>query len=367
MKSNYFNMLLFLLTTTMVLAKTPFNNDFKGRYTKEKTIKKQYNVNADALLKITNSYGNLKITSWNENRVEITVIITTNGDNEEKVAKQLDEIDVSFDASPQMVTAETRIGKQNQSWWSSWTSGNSNNNVNMEINYIIRMPVTNAVDLNNDYGGIYLDKLKGKASISCDYGHMELGELLADNNFLSFDYTNNSTIGYMKSGKINADYSTFTLEKAETIELNADYTKSTFNALKTLNFACDYGTLSADQIGSIKGRGDYLSVRLGSVSGNVDLNADYGSIKIEKLTAAAGNVSIQTDYAGIRLGYAPDYHFNFTISLQYAGLSGEEDFDIVTKRIESSDKYYKGNYGGANAANTVNINTEYGGVTFVKN
>lgn len=367
MKSSYFKTLLLLLTTTLVLAKNPFTNDFKGRYTKEKTIKKEYNVNADALLKITNSYGNLKITSWNENRVEITVIITTSGNNEEKVAKQLDEIDVGFDASPQMVAAETRIEKGNQSWWSSWTSSNSSNNVNMEINYIIKMPVTNAVDLNNDYGGIYLNKLKGKASISCDYGHMELGELLADNNFISFDYTNNSTIGYMKSGKINADYSTFTLEKAGTIELNADYTKSTFKALETLNFACDYGTLTAEEIGSIKGRGDYLSVRLGSVSGNVDLNADYGSIKIDELTAAAGDVSIQTDYAGIRLGYAPDYHFNFTISLEYAGLSGEEDFDIVTKRIESSDKYYKGNYGGANAANTVNISSEYGGVTFVKN
>ena len=366
MKSNYFNMIIFLLTTTLVLAKTPFNNDFKGRYTKEKTIKKEYNVNADALLKITNSYGNLKITSWNENRVEITVIITTNGNDEEKVAKQLDEIDVSFDASPQMVAAETHINKENKSWWSSWTSGNSSNNVNMEINYIVKMPVTNSVDLNNDYGGIYLNKLKGKASISCDYGHMELGELLADNNFLSFDYTNNSTIGYMKSGKINADYSTFTLENAENIELNADYTKSTFKALKTLNFTCDYGTLSADQIGSIKGRGDYLSLRLGSVSGNVDLNADYGSIKIEELTAAAGDVTIQTNYAGIRLGYAPDYHFNFTISLEYAGLSGDEDFDMVTKRIESSDKYYQGNYGGSGATNTVNISSEYGGVTFEK-
>lgn len=164
--------------------------------------------------------------------MEITVVITTNGNDEEKVAKQLDEIDVSFDASPQMVSAETRIEKENRSWWSSWTSGNSSNNVNMEINYIVKVPVTNAVDLNNDYGGIYLNKIKGKASISCDYGHLELGELLAENNILSFDYTNNSTIGFMKSGKINADYSTFTLEKAETIELNADYTKSTFKALK---------------------------------------------------------------------------------------------------------------------------------------
>lgn len=366
MKSNYFNTFLFLLTTTLVFAKTPFTNDFKGRYTKEKTITKAYDVNEDALLKITNSYGNINITSWNENRVEITVVIKTNGNDEEKVTQRLNKIDVSFDASRHMVAAQTRIEKENQSWWSSWTSG-SNNNINMEINYTIKMPVTNAVNLNNDYGGIYLNRLKGKASISCDYGHMELGELLADDNSLSFDYTNNSTIGFMKSGTINADYSTFTLEKAENIELNADYTKSTFRAIKTLNFACDYGNLTADQIGSIEGRGDYLSLRLGSVDGDVNLNADYGSIKIDELMATAGDVNIQTDYAGIRLGYAPEYHFNFTISLEYAGLYGEDGFDFVTKRIESSDKYYKGSYGSTNATNIVNISSEYGGVTFEKN
>ncbi|MGB3773649.1 MAG: hypothetical protein WA951_00175 [Leeuwenhoekiella sp.] len=367
MKSNYFNILILLLTVSVAFAKAPLNKNFNGKYTKEKTIKKEYSVDADALLKVSNSYGNLNITTWNESRIEITVTVKTNGNNEEKVAQKLKEIEVDFSASGQLVTAETIFERESKSWWSSWTSNGSNNNVNMEINYTIKMPITNKVDLNNDYGGIYLNKLEGKASISCDYGRMEVGELLGDDNFLSFDYTNNSTIGYMKSGKINADYSSFTLENAEIVELNADYTKSTFKNVKTLNFVCDYGNLSAETIGSIEGRGDYLSLRLGNVSGDVDLNADYGSIKIDELTADAGNVSIQTDYAGIKLGYAPDYHFKFTISLEYAGLSGEDDFDIVTKRIESSDKFYQGNYGGADASNTVNISTEYGGITFIKN
>ncbi|WP_031425982.1 hypothetical protein [Flavimarina sp. Hel_I_48] len=366
MRNSYFKTLLLVFMTTIVFANTFASNGIKGRYTKEKTIKKEYNVNADALLKITNSYGNLNITSWNENRIEITVVVTTDGNNEEQVLRKLDEIDVLFEASSQQVMAETKFKRESQSWWSSLTSSISNNNVNMEINYTVKMPITNSVDLNNDYGGIYLNKLKGRAAISCDYGHLEVGELLADNNMLRFDYTNNTTIGFMKSGKINADYSSFTIEKGGEIELSADYTKSTFNSLKSLRFTCDYGNLDIDQIGAIDGSGDYLSLRMGRVSGDVDLSADYGSIKISELTADAGNVNINTDYANIRLGYAQDYHFNFTISLEYAGLSGEEEFDMVTRRIESSNKYYKGNYGGANAENNITISSEYGGVTFEK-
>ncbi|MEH6406402.1 MAG: hypothetical protein V7767_03905 [Leeuwenhoekiella sp.] len=364
MKIKYFkSIFLFLLTTSLVFA----NNTgpvLKGRYTKEKKIKKEYNVNTNALLKINNSYGNVDITSWSENRIVIEVTIKTNGNNEEKVAEKLNDIDVDFEASAGFVSAITRIGKdRNNSWWNSW---NNSSNVNMEINYLIKMPITNSVDLNNDYGGIFLNKLEGQAKISCDYGKLELGELMADNNYLNFDYTNNSTIGYMKSGKINADYSAFTLEKAENVELNADYTKSSFNSVKNLNYDCDYGSVTAEQIGKITGRGDYLSVKFGSVSGDVNINADYGSIKIDELTAKAGDVVIQSDYAGIKLGYSADYNFRFSIKLEYAGLGGEEDFEINKQRIESSDKFYEGYYGSASAKNSININSEYGGVTFNK-
>ncbi len=364
MRIKYFNVLLvFLAATTLSFAHNTDPNRLKGRYTKEKKIKKEYNVNSDAMLRISNSYGNVDVTSWNENRVVIEVTVKTNGNNEDKVAEKLDDIDVEFDANGGLVYARTKIGKEKSSWWNSW---NDNNNVNMEINYAIKVPVTNSVDLSNDYGGIFLNRIEGQAKISCDYGRLELGELMAENNYLSFDYTNNSTIGYMKSGKINADYSSFTLEKSEYVELNADYTKSTFEDINSLNYACDYGNLTAENLGKITGRGDYLSVRLGQIMGDVNLNADYGSIKIDKLTSEAGDVVIQSDYAGITIGYAQDYNFTFNIKLEYAGLSGDDDFEMIKKRIESSDKYYEGYYGNSSSQNNININSEYGGVTFKK-
>ena len=86
----------------MAFASALFANNgggLKGKYTKEKTIKKEFNINADALLKVRNSYGNLNITSWNENRVVMEVSIKTNGNNEEKVIKRLQQITVDFENS----------------------------------------------------------------------------------------------------------------------------------------------------------------------------------------------------------------------------------------------------------------------------
>ncbi len=362
MKTKITHLLLFVLAIPFVVMG---NNGYpKGKYTKEKRIKKEYNVNADAKLVIDNSYGNVNMVSWNENRIVIEVLVKTNGNDEERVQEKLDEIDVRFEGSPSYVSAKTSFERSSsRSWWNSW----KNNNVNMEINYTIKLPATNMVDISNDYGGIRLDRLEGNAKISCDYGKITIGELLAENNYLNFDYTKNSTISYMKSGRINADYSSFMLERGGDIELNADYTKSEFGNIENLNYSCDYGSIKTEEGDNITGRGDYLSARIGVVHGDVNINADYGSIRIEQLASDAGDVLIQSDYTGIKLGYSPAYNFRFSIQLEYAGLSGKDDLTFNKERINTTDKYYEGYRGSSSTTNTVNINSDYGGVTLFDN
>ena len=65
--------ILSLFALPLMVTASPDGGGLKGRYTKEKTIKKEFDVNSDALFKVKNSYGNLNITSWNENKVMIEV------------------------------------------------------------------------------------------------------------------------------------------------------------------------------------------------------------------------------------------------------------------------------------------------------
>ncbi len=355
-----FTLLLLVLTPLVTVA----NNDkLGGKYTKEKTIKKEFNVNADALLKVNNNYGNLNITSWNENRIVIEVHIKTNGDNQEKVQKKLDEISVDFEASSSLVSARTTYSQQKSNWGWNW---GKNNNVNMQINYTIKLPIKNSVNLDNDYGNIILDRIDGHAKINCDYGRLEIGELRGRNNQLNFDYTSKSTIGYINSGKIEADYSGFTIEKAGNLIIDTDYTNATIDNMENLEYTGDYGNLSVGEANNIQGTGDYVTIRLGTIHGNVDLVSDYGSIRIAELAEDAGNVSIRTDYTGIKIGYNANYHFDFDITTSYSGVSGKDDFEINISTEKSNNKHYEGYYGSANSGNKVTLNSDYGGISFTK-
>lgn len=361
MKKQLLYSLALLLTPLFIIA---HNGDMRGKYTKEKTIKKEYNVNTDATIEIDNSYGNLDIVTWDENRIVIDVTITTNGDDEHKVQEKLDGITVDFDATPNWVSARTQFERnRGKSWW-SWTKKNS---VNMKINYLIKMPATNNVKLNNDYGSINLGTLKGNADIRCDYGKITTKELLGDSNEIRFDYTNNCYFEYIESGLINADYSDYTVSKTKDLRVQADYTKSHIEIAENVNYNCDYGSIKVDKANTFKGNGSYLTVRLGDMYQNVSIGADYGSVRIDKLHDKVKSVNINSDYTGIKIGYSPSLDFSFNLDLEYAGLKGEDDFEILKKRTDYTSKSYSGYHGSENANCNITIDSEYGGITFFKN
>ena len=352
-------LLVFLLIPLLGIAKP---DPRKGKFEKSKTVKKEYNVNADALVKISNKYGNLDVVTWTENRVVIEVTITVNGNNEDKIKSRLDRIHIEFSGSRSQVTAKTVIEKTSSGWFGS------NNNINYQIDYKVKMPVTNNANLINDYGTISLNELRGKADINCDYGKVLIGSLYHENNNINMDYTSNSVIEFINSGRINADYSKLRIEKAKSIDLNADYTTTVIENIENLEFNCDYGKIEVENGNIIEGNGDYLTMRFGKVYKKLVVDADYGGIRINKVMKGFDRVKIVSDYTGIKIGLEDGISFDFIARLSYAGFSYDKDNITYIKRIEKSEsKYFEGYVNEQNSNSKIEINSEYGSVKLYNN
>ena len=344
-----------------------FSTDYpKGKYEKSTTIEKEFKVNADALLKIKNKYGNVDIVSWNKNIIALKIVITVNGASEDAVERKLKDIYVEFSASSNEVSAKTIIERSSRNW--SWW-GRNNKRLNYKINYIVKMPITNNLDLTNDYGSISLDKLKGRAEINCDYGRFDIGELQSADNEINADYAPSSSIDFINGGSINTDYSKVSIDKANKIDLKADYTTVQFGSVIDLNYNCDYGSLKADTVGSVIGNGDYISIKIGTLSKLLDIKADYGSLKVDKILKGFTSVKVNTDYtSGMRFGFEKGSAFDFIIDMEYARFKYDNmALDFHKKIIKSTSKYYEGFFGKQNSGKTVNINVEYGSVSFYNN
>lgn len=344
---------LFILFPTILIA-----NDDK-KHEKSKTISKNFTVNKNATLYISNKYGNLNVTTWNQNRIEIEVKITVKGDDLSNIEQKLNAIDVHFEASESLVEARTKI-ESTKSKWSWWGKSNTN----YKINYFVKMPITNNADLNNKYGSIELGSLEGKANLNCDYGNVEVDKLLNDTNSINLDYCGNSEINFMKSGSVNIDYSKLRIVNSEDLKINADYSTIKIGTTTNLKFNSDYGSISVNNVSTIVGGTDYAAIKIGTLKKALKINTDYGSIRVQDIAKGFENITIDGSYAGIKLGTSSDNNFNFTIDLGYAGFNYPKDNVDMFKSIKkSSKKHYEGTFGKGNSNSTINIKSSYGGVS----
>lgn len=360
MKSIYKITFLFLLVPFLTSA----NIDGK-KEEKTKKINKEYSVNANAKVAIDNRYGDLNVVTWNKNKVEIEVTITVKGNDLDAIEEKLESIDIDFEGSASFVSAKTIFEKGQKSSWSFWKK---NNNLSYKIDYKVKIPNTNTVDLNNDYGSIYLGNLAGKANINCDYGKIIVGELSANNNNINLDYCSSSTIDFMKSGNINVDYSKITVEKAENLNVNEDY--STIKIVKTENiqFNADYGSITIDEAVNVNGNSDYASMRLGTIYKNLEIDTDYGGLSVQRLVRGFESVIIDGQYAGIKIGVDEDAVFDFEMDLQYASFRYDDDKIEFAKKIsKNSKKYYEGKFGNGSSNSIIKIRSQYGGVSIKEN
>jgi hypothetical protein len=345
----YKTLLILMLFPGIALAATG-----KGKFTKQKKISKSYAVNANAGLNVASKYGNVYITTWDEDRTEIEVLITISGDHEDDVTKRLNGIDVDFEASRTLVAAKTRIenfkGKR----------------ISMEINYTIKIPKNGTIGINNQYGSIKLGKINGGVNLSCQYGSVVIDELNSDNNTLKLQYCDNSRISLIKNGSVTVQYSDMVIGKANTLNLNSQYGDVTVTSVSDLTYKIQYGDLTVRAADKITGSGNYSDVTIGTLDNLLNATTNYGDLTVAKLNKGIKNVSVTATYSDITIKYDEAAAFDFEMSGSYADISVAQGVKISEKIEKSSSTSYKGYYRSSGVAR-VYIKTSYGDIALGKN
>lgn len=351
MKKQY-NILILLLLIPFL----GFSND--GTYiTKQKNIKKTYIVNLNAGIDIENKYGNISVSTWDEDKIDLDITIKVNGPNENWVNEKLNNIDVNITALKSMVTAVTSIGT------SSYKSKGSTNS--FEINYVIKIPKNGSVKLLNKYGNIATENIFGAADIACRYGKISLGKLNSSTNNVKIEYCQNSTIDYIKNGNIEARYSGLKINESGNLNLDTNYTDLVILEGQNIKYDCNYGTFKFQKINSFSGAGNYLTISIGEISNSVNLDTNYSKINISTITSKANNVNINSGYSDVYLGYDMNYSFDFDINTRYGGIKSDNSLDVLVNETKNTSKRISG-FNKKKGQNKVTINSNYGNVTLNK-
>lgn len=344
--------LVFVILSNGSFANTPINRNYK----RTKTIVKEFRVGHNNTVAVNNKYGDITITTWNENKVSIEVVITVKSSDEELADKRFNSINIEFNQEDNRVLAQTIIHKKK----GGWSFFKRNVSIDTQIDYHIKMPVYNQVDLNNDYGSIFIDVLDGKSKINCDYGFIRIGKLNNKINTIFMDYGSNSTIDFINEGKINTDYSSLAIDRANDLKIVADYSNIEIEWVENLTYKNDYGSLKIENIQSLEGNGDYLTVKVDQLYKNMNVSCDYGSIKVHQIHKGFAKVLIDADYTGVKLGIVNTASFKFDLSNSYADIKFEDlDASFTYKEIIMFSKIFKGKVGKDSTNSFIKVTSSY--------
>lgn len=331
----------------------------KGKYKERKVYNETFDVSKDARISLHNKYGNINIETWHKKTVSIEVQVIATGRDEDDVLERLEEVNIQISGNKSYVSAATEIDRK--TGFFSWFN---NNSASIRIDYIIKMPETNLLELKNSYGDVFVDKLKANVKLDVNYGNIKAGELWGEDNYIELDYSSGSgsEFEFINRGTIDADYATVYVTSADVLTIDTDYSNMRLGEINQLKFDMDYGKIKLKKAYILSGEADYVNVSIVELNVSADLDLDYGSLVIAHIMEKAKKLSINADYTSIDIVVDPELAFQFEVDLSYANLRSPKDV-VYRKQVQKNlSRYYQGYLHKEDAEAIFNIDSDYGDV-----
>ncbi len=327
-----------------------------------KEFRKEYSADKNTIVEINNKYGNVVISNWDNDKVEIYVKVTIELPDRSRAEKLINLIDVEFLESENRVSARTVIDQKFT--FSGWGIPGRK----FSINYAVKMPYYCNLELINRYGNTDIDEIRGYINLDIKYGNLTITRLTRDDE--------------KPLNKISLSYGKGLVKEAGWLDIYLRYA-SLFELPTTRALLLDsrYSKIKADQISSYVGVSKYDNIQIGKINnlvletGYTTLNVEYlekklqvygsyGSVSINYVPQNFQSIDIDTRYTGVRIGIDKDANYKLKGHTSYSSIKFNEDNFVVRKRIiDNNSSEIEGIVGDEKLAQaTINISSSYGSV-----
>ena len=163
-------LLVFALAPFLSMANTGDNVE------KKRTISKSYTVGPEDRLSIENSFGNIVITTWDKNEIQVDIEIGVHATSDERAQRMMDQINVTDHQSGKEIGFKTEIGNMGKGKDKDKDNGGEDNR-KFYVDYKISMPSRNPLRIENSFGKINIPDFNGTASLTSKFGELTTGKI----------------------------------------------------------------------------------------------------------------------------------------------------------------------------------------------
>jgi hypothetical protein len=296
-----------------------------------KTYQGKYDVDKGASLVIKNKFGDIKCQVWDENSVSILVTVGVDASSQERANKVFDKIKVELSGTRSKVQGTTTV--------------DNINNANFSIDYEIRLPRWVNIDLNNQFGDIYIDETDGLTKINLEYGTMEAVAFNGAQTDLTMKFSD-GTAGYLKMGNVNIEYGDLKLKGTENIKLYSRFSELNVEKVASLNLDSQYDEVDVGSAGTVIAVSRFSELSFDRINGDFDFDTEYGDIEVDYIAPAFKTGKVRNSFAGVDLVFDKTASMTINAEVEFGELSYPKAKASMNQVTEGYTKnIYKGKLG----------------------
>jgi len=309
----------------------------------KKTFHEEYDVKADAELIISNEYGNVIIETWDKNQVVIDIIIKVEGKSDSKAKEVLDKIVINFNGSPSEVKVETSIkGKLNCS------------NCNLSIDYDVKMPSTNHLNLSNSFGSAYLGDLNGNTNFNISYGSLSLGKLASKENNIKVNF-GDLEIESVKAADIDIESGTMEIGAAGYLDLYVRYAGLEIGEVSELILDGEYQDAEIGSVNMLRAKVSFMGLEIGELFNKMDIISSYGDIEVSRVAKGFSSIDITSDFGDVELGISSSASYMLEAAGSLGDINFPESRSEIKKYAKESFNYEVNAFVGDDASSSAKV------------
>jgi hypothetical protein len=328
-----------------------------------KEFHKEFKSGTGTTLNINNRYGDVVIESWDKDQVVIDVKISVDLPNRSRAEKLLSYIDVQFSEGENLITAKTVIDDNFN--YSGWGSGSKR----FTIDYSVKMPAGNNLNLTNKYGNSDINnKINGLVNLDIKYGNLTVEKLTRGNE----KPINKLNIGYGKASFDEAGWldvycrysNDVKITKSQALLLDSKYSTVKISETSSVVGESRYDRVEIEKVKNLVLQSGYTAVNVGELSKKLDFQGSYSSLSVETIPAGFESIDVDVRYMEVKLGLSESANYILDAHTSYAGVKFREEKFKHEKHIVENNSTTLTGVVGTEAAPTakVKVSASYGHV-----
>lgn len=376
-------LMAFVLPVTLGAASHPPTPDQDF----EKTFSETFSVNGNGDVRLTNRYGDIRVETWDRDEVKIDVRVKVSADDQDDADRTFDRIEISFSGGANTATATTSIGSSSgkskgiirsllDGEWPSWEGMGGSND--FKVHYTVKMPASANLETEAKYCDVMLPDLSGNNRLTVGYGDLVAGDLtgrneisvsygsaridqLGENSSLRVRYCDGNNVRKAADLRYDGRYSETEIGTVDRLRVDAGYDEVEVRQAREIRFDGNYNELKVERVERIFLDGNYSDVEINEVTKELEVDASYGDLEIDRLGSGFERVYIRTNYIDVDLDIDDDAGYEIELRTRYGSIDFSGQNVSVSRDKSGSSQSLIGSKKGKGSGR-VDISTSYGDI-----